>query len=247
MTEKTTLSARLRALAVAFDSRDKRYQTVHEYAQQAHALEVRVATLTQTIEAARKDFDKVHSARSQDAKNLQELGASRDRLKEAFDRLRQECAELRGRVYGASGGASDIELPATIEGGYQTDTAKTLSDALAAYDVLSFTKLRRAIFERMTHFKSADGRPTYTTSGKGHDWLSEVVTEVGELAKWRTKFSRGDISHEEFVVEATKAIADILTMLVIYTTVELEVESISRVVIAKFNEVSERIGSPVRL
>lgn len=77
------------------------------------------------------------------------------------------------------------------------------------------------------------------------DWLEALVGEVGEYANWSKKYKRGDISRAKFLTEAAKELADVqcyLTLLADSLHTNLE-----QAVIEKFNEVSERVDSPIRL
>ena len=67
--------------------------------------------------------------------------------------------------------------------------------------------------------------------------------ELGEYANIRKKFERGDITEEEFQVEAAKELADVqiyLDILAFRLGIDL-----GSAVKRKFNEVSKRVGSPI--
>lgn len=76
-------------------------------------------------------------------------------------------------------------------------------------------------------------------------WLQALVGEVGEYANWRKKFERGDITHEAFIREAAKELADVQAYLDLLAD-ELGI-NLGEATRDKFNEVSDRVGSTVRL
>lgn len=124
---------------------------------------------------------------------------------------------------------------------------------------LSLRTLREANKARLPTFKNAQGQPAHTTTD-GSDWspaqwLQALTGELGEYANWRKKFERGDITLEEFKVQAGKELADIQTYLDILAhrcldtadRVDPHGVDLSFVTIEKFNEVSVRVGSPIRI
>lgn len=114
---------------------------------------------------------------------------------------------------------------------------------------LTFNALRDANVARLPTFKNKHGEPAHTEPD-GSDWspaqwFQAMIGEAGEYANLRKKFERGDISQEEFNREAAKELADIqiyLDLLAFRLGINL-----SGAVIAKFNEVSLRVGSPIHL
>lgn len=116
-------------------------------------------------------------------------------------------------------------------------------------DGLTFRALRGANVARLPQFRNAKGAAAHLKED-GSDWtpaqwLQAVVGELGEYANKRKKYERGDISHEEFWTEAWKELADVviyLDLLALQLNIDLGVA-----VMDKFNEVSERVGSSVRL
>lgn len=112
---------------------------------------------------------------------------------------------------------------------------------------LSFDTLREANVARLPQFKNRKGEPAHSEPD-GSDWspaqwLQAVVGEVGEYANLRKKYERGDLSKEEFEIEASKELADIqiyLDLLAFRLGINL-----GEAVRAKFNEVSNRVNSDV--
>lgn len=237
MSDKKLLSEKLFELTYAFDTRDSRYNHMYGCAQCARALE-------QRLEALSKQANGEMEAHACTADRKAAAERERDALRETDIVLRQENADLRRENEQLRDRVSGLQPP-TLETAVvaQSESASLDDDP----DALSFSHLRRAIFDRMTHFKRPNGEPTYVASGKNHDWLVAAVTEVGELAKWRTKYDRGDITRDAYVLEARKEVADVVTTLLIYATVDLEVTRFSALIAGKFNEISKRIHSPIRV
>lgn len=116
-------------------------------------------------------------------------------------------------------------------------------------DGLSFNVLRDANKARLPTFKNSKGRPAHSEPD-GSDWspaqwLQAVVGELGEYANVRKKFERGDITEEEFMSQARKELADVQTYLDLLAF-RLGID-LGAATIAKFNEVSERVQSRVRM
>ena len=124
---------------------------------------------------------------------------------------------------------------------------------------LVFAALRAANISRLPTFKNKHGELAHSKPD-GSDWspaqwLQALVGELGELANFRKKFERGDITMEEFAVEAGKELADVQIYLDILALRILDVPgkahpmgvNLGQATLDKFNEVSERVGSPVRL
>lgn len=124
---------------------------------------------------------------------------------------------------------------------------------------LTFETLRLANINRLPQFKNKHGGLAHSTED-GSDWspsqwLQAVVGELGEYANERKKFERGDLTLAEFKEKAGKELADVQTYLDILARRCLDDPSIGyvdpngidlgRATIAKFNEVSERVGSSV--
>lgn len=116
-------------------------------------------------------------------------------------------------------------------------------------DGLSFNTLRQANIKRLPTFKNAKGEPAHSMPD-GSDWspaqwLQAVMGELGEYANIRKKFERGDIDEEEFKSLASPELADVVTYLDILCF-RLGID-LGRATIDKFNFISERVKSPVRI
>lgn len=114
-------------------------------------------------------------------------------------------------------------------------------------DGLTFNVLRSANMERLPTFKNAKGLPAHSkpdgSDWSAAQWLQAVTGELGEYANLRKKFERGDFDEETFKKAAASELADIVTYLDILAF-QLKI-NLGDAVRAKFNEVSERVGSPV--
>lgn len=115
--------------------------------------------------------------------------------------------------------------------------------------MLTFDLLRKANIKRLPTFKNKKGLPAHSKPD-GSDWspaqwLQAVTGEIGEYANIRKKFERGDIDEAEFKETAAKELADVQTYLDILAF-QLKID-LGDAVIQKFNEVSDRINSPVRI
>jgi NTP pyrophosphatase (non-canonical NTP hydrolase) len=114
---------------------------------------------------------------------------------------------------------------------------------------LTFKQLRNANISRLPTFKNKHGEPAHSEPD-GSDWspaqwLQALAGEVGEYANIRKKYERGDIDELTFHKEARKELADIqiyLDLLAFRLGIDL-----GDATIQKFNEVSKRINSPVKL
>lgn len=116
-------------------------------------------------------------------------------------------------------------------------------------DGLTFNVLRQANIVRLPTFKNAKGEPAHNKPD-GSDWspaqwLQAVMGELGEYANLRKKFERGDITEAEFKEEAKKELADVVTYLDILAF-QLKID-LGHAVIDKFNFISKRVNSPVRI
>lgn len=118
-------------------------------------------------------------------------------------------------------------------------------DLLNAAFGLTFDDLRAANVERCR--ASFPMCASWTTA----DWMMALVGEVGQLANLLKKERRGDFDHgknggyDNFRREVAKELADVQTyldLLADYAGVDLGAATIS-----KFNEVSDRVGSDIKL
>lgn len=114
---------------------------------------------------------------------------------------------------------------------------------------LDLDALRGANKARLPTFKNAKGEPAHSepdgSDWKLSAWCNALTGEVGEAANLIKKIERGDITLDEARPALAKELADILTyldLLAYRANVNL-----GGATIAKFNEVSERVGSPIRL
>jgi hypothetical protein len=78
---------------------------------------------------------------------------------------------------------------------------------------LSFSTLRDANRARMPLFKNRVGGPAHSTPD-GSDWnpaqwLQALVGELGEYARVRHLYENGEMSYDDYVVEARKELADV--------------------------------------
>lgn len=124
---------------------------------------------------------------------------------------------------------------------------------------LNFDALRGANIARLPQFKDKHGNLAHSkldgSDWSPAQWLQAFIGEVGEYANIRKKFERGDLSREEYEVLATKELADIQTYLDLLALRALDKDDfihptgidLGRATIQKFNEVSNRVGSNVRL
>jgi NTP pyrophosphatase (non-canonical NTP hydrolase) len=114
---------------------------------------------------------------------------------------------------------------------------------------LDLDALRGANKARLPTFKNAKGEPAHSepdgSDWKLSAWCNALTGEVGEAANLIKKIERGDITLDEARPALAKELADILTyldLLAYRANVNL-----GGATVAKFNEVSERVGSPIRL
>lgn len=112
---------------------------------------------------------------------------------------------------------------------------------------LSFASLRRANTERLPLFKNGKGETAHKmrdgSDWSRSDWLEAITGELGEYANKSKKFRRGDISQAEFLVEARRELADVVTY-VDLLAFRLGID-LGDAVREKFNEVSNRVGVAV--
>lgn len=106
---------------------------------------------------------------------------------------------------------------------------------------LSFQKLRQANVKRLASSKyklcEQNWQPAH--------WMNALTGEVGECANIIKKVDRGDYSLESALPNIARELADIqcyLDILAFKLGIDLGAATVS-----KFDEVSERIGSPIRL
>lgn len=114
---------------------------------------------------------------------------------------------------------------------------------------LNLTVLRGANRARLPQFKNARGEAAHSDPNGFDwslcDWMTAFTGEVGEAANIVKKIRRGDITLAEARPALKKEIADCLTyldLLAFNAGIDL-----SAATVEKFNEISRRVGSPVRL
>lgn len=116
-------------------------------------------------------------------------------------------------------------------------------------DGLTFNALRDANIARLPTFKNGRGEPAHEKAD-GSDWKlsawsNATLGELGEAANLIKKIERGDLSIDEARPALAKEFADVaiyLDLLAFRAGIDL-----GEAVISKFNEVSDRVGSQVRL
>lgn len=127
-------------------------------------------------------------------------------------------------------------------------------------DGLTFNSLRGANCARLPQFKNKHGALSHEKSD-GSDWspaqwLQAVIGELGEYANIRKKYERGDLAADEFASLAADELADVQTYLDILALRCLDPAvgephptgiNLGQATMDKFNEISLRVGSTVRL
>lgn len=116
-------------------------------------------------------------------------------------------------------------------------------------DGLTFNALRGANTARLPQFKNKKGEPAHSQPDGSdwslNDWLTAAVGELGEAANVLKKVRRGDLTLDEARDDLAKEFADVVTYLDILANrcgIDL-----GQATIDKFNEISKRVGSNVRL
>lgn len=116
-------------------------------------------------------------------------------------------------------------------------------------DGLTFNTLRGANRARLPQFRDARGRLVHKDSD-GSDWLlsqwcNAVCGELGEAANLIKKIERGDLSLDEARDMLSDELADVATYLDLLAN-RARI-NLGEAIIDKFNRVSERVSSQVRL
>lgn len=114
---------------------------------------------------------------------------------------------------------------------------------------LTFNTLRGGNTARLRQFKNKHGQRAHTQDD-GSDWsdaqwLQAVIGELGEYANLRKKLDRGDLTWEEALPLMADELADVMIYLDILAF-RLGID-LGAAVMDKFNRVSERVGSNVRI
>jgi NTP pyrophosphatase (non-canonical NTP hydrolase) len=109
--------------------------------------------------------------------------------------------------------------------------------------------LNDANIARLPQFKNKHGQPAHSEPDGSDwslgEWMCALAGEVGEAANIIKKIQRGDLEGDEGRELLAKELADIqtyLSILAFRANINL-----AKATIDKFNEVSERVGSGVRL
>lgn len=112
---------------------------------------------------------------------------------------------------------------------------------------LTFNTLRGGNIARLPQFKNAKGEFAHRnpdgSDWSDSDWLEAIIGELGEYANIRKKLRRGDLERNEARLLMAKELADVvvyLDILAFRLTINL-----GEAIMAKFNEVSKRVGSDV--
>lgn len=111
---------------------------------------------------------------------------------------------------------------------------------------LTFSTLREANKKRIPTFKNKQGEIIHNEDGSDwslSDWFEALAGEVGEWANFHKKYRRGEVSDEDFKKESAKELADIMIYLDILAY--RQGIDLGRSVFQKFNEVSNRVKSPI--
>lgn len=116
-------------------------------------------------------------------------------------------------------------------------------------DGLTFNVLREANIARLPQFKNAKGEAAHSKKD-GSDWClaqwcNAVTGELGEAANIIKKVDRGDLTLAEAKPLLAKEFADIVTYLDILA-MRAGID-LGKATMEKFNEVSIRVGSNVRV
>ncbi len=112
---------------------------------------------------------------------------------------------------------------------------------------VTWKELDAANAARLPEFRNNLGKIAHSKSD-GSDWspaqwLQAVVGELGEYANFRKKFERGDISADEFHLEASNELADVVIYLSILAK-QLGID-MDKAVREKFNATSMKVGSRI--
>lgn len=113
---------------------------------------------------------------------------------------------------------------------------------------LTFSQLRNANVKRLPTYKNKKGVICHLPDGSDWtpaQWYQAFQGECGEYASWRKQYERGDIDEDTFLREGGKELADMQTYLdILAFRLGIDLGEATR---NKFNEVSDRVGSPIKL
>ena len=114
---------------------------------------------------------------------------------------------------------------------------------------LTFNVLRGANKARLPQFKNAKGEPAHEKEDGSDwslaEWMNAVSGELGEAANIIKKVRRGDLTLEQAKPMLAEEFADIVTYLDI-TAAQAGI-NLGEATINKFNKVSKRVGSNIRI
>lgn len=114
---------------------------------------------------------------------------------------------------------------------------------------LTFNELRKMNLKRLPHFKNSKGvRAHIQPDGSDWtpaDWMVATLGELGEAANILKKVRRGDLTLNEAMPQLADELADVQIYLDIMAF-QLGVD-LGNATINKWNKVSQRTGSPLRL
>ena len=114
---------------------------------------------------------------------------------------------------------------------------------------LKLKTLREANLRRLPHFKNSQGGLAHSRKDGSDwsplEWSAAVGGEVGELQNLLKKVRRGDLSLDEARSRISDELADVLIYLDL-TAQQCGID-LAAATISKFNAVSERVGSNVRI
>lgn len=114
---------------------------------------------------------------------------------------------------------------------------------------LTFATLRGGNKARLPQFRNRRGELAHSkpdgSDWKLSAWCNAVLGELGEAANLIKKVERGDLTLDEARAELAKEFADVVTYLDILA-LQAGVD-LGQATMDKFNEVSVRVGSTVRL
>lgn len=116
-------------------------------------------------------------------------------------------------------------------------------------DGLTFNTLREANKARLPQFKNSKGQPAHSipdgSDWKLSAWCNAVCGELGEAANIIKNIERGDLTIDEARESLGKEFADIVTYLDILS-MQAGI-NLGHATIDKFNEVSKRVNSEIRI
>jgi NTP pyrophosphatase (non-canonical NTP hydrolase) len=115
--------------------------------------------------------------------------------------------------------------------------------------VLTFGALRAANRARLPEFKNRRGEPAHSqpdgSDWSPGEWMNAILGELGEAANIIKKVHRGDLTMKQARQALADEFADVVTYLDI-TAMQCGID-LGDATIDKFNRVSERVESGVRL